>query len=123
MPESKNGEDENPSTENILRITDELVRQVNRTKKMILLMIVAIIVAIPVSWHVSPLLLGTPYNFRLAGVVTIIIAAAFFAIGARQWLVLSKWTGRYKVYKEMQSKVDEKLDFESGNSEEQGSKK
>ena len=122
MPEQKTGEDENPSTENILRITDELVHQVNKTKKMILLMIVAIIVAIPVSWHVSPLLLGTPYNFRLAGIVTIVIATAFFVIGARQWLVLSKWTGRYKVYKEMQSKVDEKLDFEGGNSEEQGPK-
>lgn len=122
MPEPNNGEDESLSTENILRITDELVHQVNKTKKMILVMIVAIVVAIPVSWHVSPLLLGTPYNFRLAGVVTIFIAAAFLVIGARQWLVLSKWTSRYKVYKELQSKVDEKLDFESGNSEEQVSK-
>jgi hypothetical protein len=27
--------------------------------------------------------------------------------------VLSKWTQRYEIYKELQKKIDEKLDYES----------
>lgn len=101
------------TSENVLRIADELVRQVDMTKKLVLIMVLAVIVGIPVSWHVTPYLLGTPYNFRAAGVVTILIAAAFVAVGVRQWMVLAKWTERYKAYKELQERIDAKLDFES----------
>jgi high-affinity Fe2+/Pb2+ permease len=105
-----NRKEVDPSTENIFRITDELVRQVDKTKKMVIVMIVAIVVAVPVSWHVAPLL-GTSDNFRIVGYFTIAIAAIFIAIGVRQWLQLSKWTKRYKTYKELQKKVDKELDF------------
>jgi hypothetical protein len=108
--------------ENILRITDELVRTVDRTKKLVIVMIVAIVVGVPLSWHVTPLLLGTPYNFRVAGIVTIVVAAAFILVGAYQWASLSRWTERYKIYKELQQKIDAELDFE-GSQPVQGGKK
>jgi hypothetical protein len=100
------------TSKNILRIADELVRQVNRTKKLVIIMIVAVVVGIPLSWHVTPLLLGTPYNFRVAGIVAIIVAGAFVAVGAMQWAVLTKWTERYRIYKELQEQIDAELDFE-----------
>ena len=109
--------------DNILRIADELVGEVERTKKYVLVMILAIIVAIPVSWHVTPLFLGTPYNFRIAGIVTIFIALALVAIGVRQWMTFSKWTERYKAYKELQAKIDAKLDFEENGADEAASKR
>ncbi|HZW55951.1 MAG TPA: hypothetical protein VFF30_06650 [Nitrososphaerales archaeon] len=110
---AKTGDDQGDvSSQSILRITDELVHQVDKSKKLVLIMIAAIVAAIPISWHVSPILLGTPYSFRVAGIVSIIIAAAFIAVGVRQWLVLSKWTKKYKSYKAMQKRIDEKLDFE-----------
>jgi energy-coupling factor transporter transmembrane protein EcfT len=112
VSEPKKSEESNVTSENILRIADELVHQVDETKKLVLIMLIAIVIAIPVSWHVSPLLLGSPYNFRLAGIVTIFIALVFVAIGIRQWIVFSKWTTRYKSYKALQAKVDAKLDFE-----------
>jgi hypothetical protein len=31
-------------------------------------------------------------------------------IGIRQWLILSKWTKKYRQYKELQKRIDEKLD-------------
>jgi hypothetical protein len=111
-------EKEDALPDNIFRIADELVGQVDRTKKYVVIMIIAVIVAIPVSWHVSPVLLGTPYNFALAGVVTIVIALAFLAVGVRQWMVLSKWTQRYKAYKRLQEKIDAELDFEGPGSNE-----
>jgi hypothetical protein len=117
-PSNENREDgEEISAQNILRITDELVSQVDRTKKFVIIIIITIVIAIPVTWHVSPLVSGSPGNFQLVGYVTIIIALVFLAVGVRQWLVLSKWTKRYKQYKELQKKIDERLDFESEESE------
>jgi hypothetical protein len=112
MADSSRREKEDAPPANIFRIADELVDQVDKTKKYVVIMIIAVIVAIPVSWHVSPVLLGTPYNFMLAGVVTIVIAISFLVVGIRQWTVLSKWTKRYKSYKKLQEEVDAKLDFE-----------
>ncbi len=107
--------DDTSSSENIFRIADELVYQVDRTKKLVVIMIISIVIAVPVSWHVAPLLSNSITNFRVVGYVTIIIAALFLAIGVRQWLLLSKWTSKYKRYKELQKKIDEKLDFENSS--------
>ncbi len=115
MTDEKAGREEIPVT-NILHITDELVSQVDKTKRLVIVMIVAIVIAIPVTWHASALVSSNSDSFRLVGYVTIVIALVFLAIGARQWMVLSKWTRRYKQFKELQSKVDEKLDFESETS-------
>jgi hypothetical protein len=119
---SKKAQEEDILGDNILRIADELVSQVDKAKKYVITMIVAVIVAIPLSWHVTPLLLGTPYNFRVAGIVTILVAVAFIAVGVRQWMTLSKWTERYKAYKELQAKIDAKLDFEDDGANEGASK-
>jgi hypothetical protein len=119
VTESKMSRESEVTSENILRIADELVREVDRTKKLAVIMIVAIIVAIPVSWHVTPYLLGSPYNFRVAGIITIFIALAFIVIGVRQWMAFSKWTERYKAYKELQAKIDAQLDFEGDDVEEE----
>jgi len=109
-------EEEAPApTENIFRIVDRLVYQVDRTKKLVVIMLVAVIAAIPISWHVTPFLLGTPYNFRAAGIITILIATVFFAVGVRQWLALSEWTRKYGTFKELQKRVDDQLDFEGRN--------
>ncbi len=115
MTEEKPGQEEIPAG-NILRITDELVSQVDKTKRLVVLMIVAVVIAIPVTWHASALVSSSSDSFRLVGYVTVLIALVFLAIGVRQWMVLSKWTRRYKQFKELQSKVDEKLDFEAETS-------
>jgi hypothetical protein len=115
MSETKKSKESEVTSDSILRIADELVRQVDQTKKLVLIMLVAVIVGIPVSWHVAPLLGGTR-NFEVAGAVTIIIAIVFIAVGIRQWTVFSKWTERYKAYKILQAKIDAKLDFENDGS-------
>jgi hypothetical protein len=38
---------------------------------------------------------------------------AWIVIAIRQWFVLSKWTQRYEIYKELQKKIDEKLDYDN----------
>jgi hypothetical protein len=47
-----------------------------------------------------------------------LVILAFAVVGIRQWIVLSKWTKKYKEYKELQKEVDKKFDFETpGNNE------
>ena len=46
----------------------------------------------------------------------------WIGIGIRQWFVLSKWTKKYKQFKELQKKIDEKLgDSNDDKSEQNGS--
>ena len=133
MAESK---DEKP-TQNIFQIMDQIVHQLNKTKKMFLIMIVSIIVVVPVTfivtfalaggssfWHDGggPAQGGPPNGlaFGIARAIVIVFVLAWIAVGIRQWFVLSKWTQRYEIYKELQKKIDQKLDYDNDNNEEKG---
>jgi hypothetical protein len=61
-------------------------------------------------------LTGIPDRFRIAGYLAILIGAWFLIVGVQQWLVLSKWTKRYKTYKEKQKRIQKQLDFEGDDS-------
>jgi Na+-driven multidrug efflux pump len=126
--------------ENIFRIMDEIVHNLNKTKKMVILMIVSIIIVLPVTHIITFALIGeTIFDdggqgpprfddrsggppdspaFRIVQAVVIGTALFWIGIGIRQWFVLSKWTKKYKQYKDLQKKVDEKLDYDSDNEEE-----
>ncbi len=122
--------------ENIFRITDEIVHQLNKTKKMVILMIVSIVIVLPVTHIITFAVIGEtvfdddggeggpPFGnrsgdgsggppdspaFRIVQAVVIGTILFWIGIGIRQWFVLSKWTKKYKQYKELQKKVDEKL--------------
>jgi prolipoprotein diacylglyceryltransferase len=111
-PKAQDEGTEEVLSENILRIADELVRQVDLAKKLVAVMLVALIVGVPVGWHLAGALSGSKDSFMVIGYATILIAVAFVVVGVRQWMVLSKWTERYKAYQELQKKIDAKLDFE-----------
>ena len=57
---------------------------------------------------------GAPDNpsFRIVQAVVVGTVLVWIGIGIRQWFVLSKWTKKYKQYKELQKKIDEKLDYD-----------
>jgi hypothetical protein len=119
--------------ENIFRIMDEIVHHLNRTKKMIILMIISIIIVLPATHIITFALLGdTIFDggerprfdrsggppdspaFRIVQAVVIGTILFWLGVGIRQWFVLSKWTKKYKQYKQLQKKIDEKLDYDSG---------
>lgn len=117
--------------ENIFRAMDEIVYQLNKTKRLFILMIVSFVVIVPVTHAISVAVLGgttfdggppfdrngppgSPDNpaFRIVQAVVVGTVLVWIGIGIRQWFVLSKWTKKYKQYKELQKKVDEKLDYD-----------
>ncbi|MCY1155192.1 MAG: hypothetical protein MOP49_503 [Nitrososphaera sp.] len=149
-------DDNNKPVENIFRITDEIVHHLNQTKKMVILMIVSIVIVLPVTHIITFALIGEtifsgegppplrfgdrsgdsgaggggpPDNpaFRIVQAVVIGTILFWIGIGIRQWFMLSKWTKKYKQYKQLQKKIDEKLDYDrepdEGNEGQQGSSK
>jgi hypothetical protein len=132
-------EDNKKPTQNIFQIMDEVIRQINKAKKMFLIMIVSIIIVVPGTFIVTFALAGgssfwndgPPWNgsgnnrgppdgsaFGIARAIVIVFVLAWIGIGIRQWFVLSKWTQKYEIYKELQKKIDEKLDYDNENDEE-----
>jgi formate hydrogenlyase subunit 3/multisubunit Na+/H+ antiporter MnhD subunit len=118
--------------ENIFRAMDEIVYQLNMTKRLFILMIVSFVVIVPVTHFISVAVLGEttfdggrppfdrsgpPNNlsFRIVQAVVVGTVLVWIGIGIRQWFVLSKWTKKYKQYKELQKKIDEKLDYDEDN--------
>jgi heme/copper-type cytochrome/quinol oxidase subunit 2 len=117
------------SKENIFYIMDGIIDQLNKTKKLFIIMIITIMIIPPIVFVLTFALFGAPFhngdrnwsdgktfepNFnptiRFVPLIPIIIVIGWLAIGIRQWFVLSKWDKRYKKYKELQKKVDEKLE-------------
>jgi hypothetical protein len=137
------GSKDDKPTQNIFQIMDQIVHQLNKTKKMFLIMIVSIIVVVPGTFIVTFALAGgssfwndggPPWGgpsdggppdgaaFGIARAIVIVFVLGWIVIGIRQWFVLSKWTQRYEIYKELQKKIDEKLDYNNDNNEEKGEK-
>jgi len=116
--------------ENIFRTMDEIVYQLNKTKRMFILMIVSFIVIVPATHIITFAVLGEtvfddnggpPFDrsgppdnpsFRVVQAVVVVTVLVWIGIGIRQWFVLSKWTKKYRQYKELQKKIDEKLDYD-----------
>ena len=137
-----NNDKNNKPTLNIFETMDEIVRQLNKTKRMFLIMIVSVVIVVPGTFIVTFALLGAnsfwsgvpsdrPNDdgniggppdgpaFGIARAIVILFLLAWIAIGIRQWFVLSKWTQRYEIYKELQKKINEELDYESSENNEE----
>jgi hypothetical protein len=120
---------------------DGIIHQLNRTKKMFIIMILTIMIIPPIAFAVTFALLGPPFPFHdgggpshdrvgpvfnpafgIARVVPFLISLIWLGIGIWQWFVLSKWTKKYERYKELQKKIDDKLsDYE--NADDRGNNK
>ena len=115
--------------DNIFQIMDGIIAQLNRTKKMFIIMILTLMIIPPVAFAVTFALLGPPFHFDTGGrgggspdgfgpppqiavarIVPLLVSLVWLGIGIRQWFVLSKWSKKYDRYKELQKMVDEKLE-------------
>ena len=125
MTPNPNTEDNQPA-QNPFQIMDGIILQLNRTKKMFIIMILTIMIIPPIAFVLTFALLGPPFPFHdggmhdrfgpgfnpafgIARVIPILISLIWLGIGIRQWFVLSKWTKKYERYRELQKKIDAKL--------------
>jgi hypothetical protein len=136
MTIKNNKDDDNKPRDNIFEIMDGIIVQLNRTKKMFIIMILTLMIIPPVAFAVTFALLGPPLYFdtgsrggdtadsfgpppqiAVARTIPILISLIWLGIGIRQWFVLSKWSKKYERYKELQKRVDQKLDYDNDDDE------
>ena len=123
------------SRENIFQLMDGIIAQLNKTKKMFIIMILTIMIVPPIAFVLTFALLGPPFHFNedrgfserfdnvprippqiaLARIVPILVSFIWLGIGIRQWFVLSKWSKKYERYKKLQERIDAKLDYGNDN--------
>ena len=125
------------TTENIFQIMDAIIAQLNKTKKMFIIMILTIMIIPPIAFALTFALFGPPFHFEedrgsegfsdaqhlppqiaLARIIPILVSIIWLGIGIRQWFVLSKWSKKYERYKELQKRIDAKLDYGNNHVEE-----
>jgi hypothetical protein len=103
--------------ENLPEMLDNVIRQLDFTRKIIIIMVLSFVIIVPIIAYIGFL------SQRTAGVglyIPIIGGAVFLAwlgIGIRQWVVFSKWLRKFRLYKERQKELEDLLDFEKSDEE------
>ena len=101
--------------ENFPEMIDNVIRQLDFTRKIIIIMVLSFIIIVPIIAYIGLLSQST------AGVgvyIPIIGGAVFLAwlgVGIRQWIVFSKWLRKFRLYKERQKELEDLLDFEKSH--------
>ncbi len=121
------------SDSSIFYIMDGIIDQLNKTKKLFIIMLLTIMIIPPIAFMLTFMLFGFPFHdnynnwtrngslegdsgpgfnpsFRYLPLIPVIVVIVWLGIGIRQWFVLSKWDKKYKKYKELQEKVNEELE-------------
>ena len=131
---NKGDDNDNKSKDNIFEIMDGIIAQLNRTKKIFIIMILTLMIIPPITFAVTFALFGPPFHFdadsrggssdsfgpppqiAVARSIPILVSLTWLGIGIWQWFVLSKWSKKYERYKELQKRIDEKLDDDYNDS-------
>jgi hypothetical protein len=137
--DDKNNSDNNNtrSDSSIFYIMDGIIDQLNKTKKLFIIMLLTIMIIPPIAFMLTFMLFGFPFHdddynnwtrndpweddssstsnsgfnssFRYLPLIPVIVVIVWMGIGIRQWFVLSKWDKKYKKYEELQKKIDKDL--------------
>jgi energy-coupling factor transporter transmembrane protein EcfT len=113
---------EGTAHENLLEILDNVIHQLDFTKKMLIIMVVSFFTVVPITAIVINSLAGRADLQFVIPVVYSLVFLVWLGVGIRQWIVFSRWTQKYRLYKEVQKKLDERLDFDKGSNNEEGQK-
>jgi hypothetical protein len=103
---------EGTTRENLLEMLDNVIHQLDFNKKMVIIMVLSFVIIVPI---IAVLGLMSQTTAGVGKFIPIIGGAVFLVwlgVGIRQWIVFSKWTQKYRKYKEAQKRVEESLDFE-----------
>jgi hypothetical protein len=85
-------------------------------------MVVSFFTVVPITAIVINSLAHRAYLQFVIPVVYSLVFLVWLGVGIRQWIVFSRWTQKYRLYKELQKKLDERLDFDKGSNNEEGQK-
>ena len=109
---------EGTAHENLLEILDNVIHQLDFTKKMVIIMVVSFFTVVPITAIVINSLADRDDLQFVIPVVYSLVFLVWLGVGIRQWIVFSRWTKKYHLYKELQNRLDKRLDFDKGSNKE-----
>jgi energy-coupling factor transporter transmembrane protein EcfT len=106
--------------ENLLEILDNVIHQLDFTKKLITIMVTSFFTVVPITAIVINVIANRSDLQFVIPLVTVLVFLVWFGVGIRQWVVFSRWKRKYQEYKTLQKRLEESLDFEKSD-EQKGS--
>jgi NADH:ubiquinone oxidoreductase subunit 5 (subunit L)/multisubunit Na+/H+ antiporter MnhA subunit len=107
---------------NLFKMIDGVIRQINKTKKLFILMVLSVMVITPIVFAVTFFLHDPALHEIIQGrhteelhvdfarLIPFVVSIVWLGIGIKVWFDLSKWTKRFQRYMEAQKELDRKLD-------------
>jgi energy-coupling factor transporter transmembrane protein EcfT len=111
MTDSREGN----TRENLLEILDNVIHQLDFNKKIVIIMVLSFIIIVPIIAYIGLMSQTTAGIGKFIPIIGGAVFLVWLGVGIRQWIVFSKWTQKYRMYKEVQKKVEESLDFEKSD--------
>ena len=129
-PNKEDQHKENEKPEGAFEIMDGLMSQLNSTKKMFLALILTIVVLPAIAMLIVVATFDPPFDdFEmresqrgpfgpgdgppfLPGLIIFVATIVWLGIAIRKWFVISKWSKKYKQFKQRQAEIEKQLDEE-----------
>jgi hypothetical protein len=101
--------------ENLPEMIDNVIRQLDFTRKIIIIMVLSFIIIVPIIAYIGLLSQSTAGIGVYIPIIGGAVFLAWLGVGIRQWIVFSKWLRKFRLYKERQKELEDLLDFEKSH--------
>ena len=101
--------------ENLPEMIDNVIRQLDFTRKIIIIMVLSFIIIVPIIAYIGLLSQSTVGVGVYIPIIGGAVFLAWLGVGIRQWIVFSKWLRKFRLYKERQKELEDLLDFEKSD--------
>lgn len=101
--------------ENLPEMIDNVIRQLDFTRKIIIIMVLSFIIIVPIIAYIGLLSQSTAGVGLYIPIIGGAVFLAWLGVGIRQWIVFSKWLRKFRLYKERQKELEDLLDFEKSH--------
>ncbi len=101
--------------ENLPEMIDNVIRQLDFTRKIIIIMILSFVIIVPIIAYIGLLSQSTAGVGLYIPIIGGAVFLAWLGVGIRQWIVFSKWLRKFRLYEERQKELEDLLDFEKSD--------
>jgi hypothetical protein len=109
---------EGATRESLLEILDNVIHQLDLTRRMMILMSISFVIFVPIIAALGLISQSTAGIGIFIPIIGGVVFLVWLGVGIRQWMVFSRWKRKYQEFSALQKKVEESLDFEKSNKEE-----
>ncbi len=108
-------EADNRENLNMREMLDNVIRQLDFTKKLMIIMLLSFLIVIPILAVIAYLSQSTAGVGAFIPIIGGAVFLVWLGVGIRQWKVFSRWKRKYQEFKALQKEAEDSLDFEKSD--------